>query len=656
MAQNKQKPKVQGDYGENQIEVLEGLKPVRVRPGMYIGSTDSTGLHHCLKEIMDNSVDEAVAGYADEIVITLNEDNSAVVSDNGRGIPVGIKEGYNVSALELVMTKLHAGGKFGGSGYKVSGGLHGVGASVVNALSTACRVEVRKGGKLYYQEYEQGEKKSDLVETTPSKSNFDEGSIASAENGTTIYFKPDGEIFETLEWDYKVIRSQIRTFAYLTSGLRFKLVDKRTGVTESFYFEGGLRSYVSALNRNRESIHPNIFYVQKEVDEITVEIAFQYTDSYSPDEQSFANNIRTPEGGTHLTGFRTALTKSLNDFGKKNDSFKKDESNLTGDDSREGITVAVSVKIPSNKLQFEGQTKSKLGTPSARNITETITKEALDQFFDENPKDADAIIQKALLAARARKAARAARDSILRKGALEGSGLPGKLADCRTKEAERAEIFIVEGDSAGGSAKMARDSEFQAILPIFGKVLNTERARLDQIVKSDKNVHFIKALGTGIGETFDIRNLRYNKIIIMTDADVDGSHIRTLHLTFLFRHMRELVEAGNVYAAVPPLYKATWGKNKKYIIDEVEKEKFEKEISKKGVKYNVARFKGLGEMNYDELWETTMNPDTRVLKQITVDDAEEANEVFEMLMGKEVAPRKLFIQANATYADLDLHA
>ncbi len=652
----KDKNKPLSNYSEQNIEVLEGLQPVRVRPGMYIGSTDSVGLHHCLKEVIDNSVDEAVAGFANEIVITLQKDNSAIVSDNGRGIPVGIKKEYGVSALELVMTKLHAGGKFGGGGYKVSGGLHGVGASVVNALSTDCRVEVRQEGKLYYQEYKQGKVQNKLQTVALSKSMFDDKSIAGLERGTTTYFKPDPEIFDTLVWDYKTIRNQIRTFAYLSSGLKFKLIDERTDTIESFYFEGGLRSYVSSLNRNRDLVNSNICYALKEVDGITVEIAFQYTDTYVPNEQSFANNIKTPEGGTHLTGFRSALTKSINDYGNKMNAFKKDENKLTGDDSREGLTVAVSVKIPSDRLQFEGQTKSKLGTPEARNITESVAKEAIDQFFEENPKDAEAIIGKSLLAARARNAARAARDAIIRKGALEGSGLPGKLADCRTKEAERAEIFIVEGDSAGGSAKQARDSEYQAILPIFGKVLNTERARLDQIVKSDKSVIFIKALGTGIGDTFELKNLRYHKIIIMTDADVDGSHIRTLHLTFLFRHMRELVDAGMVYAAVPPLYKATWGKSKKYLIDEAEKEEFEAKMQASGNKYNIGRFKGLGEMNYDELWETTMNPKTRVLKQITIDDAEEANEIFEMLMGKEVAPRKIFLQSNATYADLDLHA
>ncbi len=652
----KQTNKPLANYSEQNIEVLEGLQPVRVRPGMYIGSTDSVGLHHCLKEVIDNSVDEAMAGFANEIVVTLQKDNSAIVSDNGRGIPVGIKKEYGVSALELVMTKLHAGGKFGGGGYKVSGGLHGVGASVVNALSTDCRVEVRQSGKLFYQEYKQGKVQNKLQTVTFAKSMFDNKSIAGLENGTTTYFKPDPTIFDTLVWDYKTIRNQIRTFAYLSSGLRFKLIDERTDTIESFYFEGGLRSYVSSLNRNRDLINQNICYALKEIDGITVEIAFQYTDTYVPNEQSFANNIKTPEGGTHLTGFRSALTKSINDYGNKINAFKKDENKLTGDDSREGLTVAVSVKIPSDRLQFEGQTKSKLGTPEARNITESVAKEAIDQFFEENPKDAESIIGKSLLAARARNAARAARDAIIRKGALEGSGLPGKLADCRTKEAERAEIFIVEGDSAGGSAKQARDSEYQAILPIFGKVLNTERARLDQIVKSDKSVIFIKALGTGIGDTFELKNLRYHKIIIMTDADVDGSHIRTLHLTFLFRHMRELVDAGMVYAAVPPLYKATWGKSKKYLIDEAEKEEFEAKMQAAGTKYNIGRFKGLGEMNYDELWETTMNPKTRVLKQITVDDAEEANEIFEMLMGKEVAPRKIFLQSNATYADLDLHA
>lgn len=656
MAVNKAKTNQIENYSEQQIEVLEGLQPVRVRPGMYIGSTDIRGLHHCLKEVIDNSVDEAVGGFADEIVITIQKDNSAIVSDNGRGIPVGIKKEYGVSALELVMTKLHAGGKFGGGGYKVSGGLHGVGASVVNALSEECRVEVRQGGKLYSQEYARGKVKDKLQTAALSKSKFDDSSLASTERGTTTYFKPDKEIFETIEWDYKTIRNQIRTFAYLTSGLRFKLIDERTDTIESFYFEGGLRSYVASLNRNREVVNPNICYALKEMDGITVEIAFQYTDTFVPTEQSFANNIKTPEGGTHLTGFRSALTKSINDYGNKNNVFKKDEEKLTGDDSREGLTVAVSIKIPSDRLQFEGQTKSKLGTPEARNITESVAKEAIDQFFEESPKDAEAIIEKSLLAARARKAARAARDAIIRKGALEGSGLPGKLADCRAKDSKDAELFIVEGDSAGGSAKQARDSEFQAILPINGKILNTERARLDQIVKDTKFVTLIKAIGTGISETFNIKSLRYGKIIIMTDADVDGSHIRTLYLTFMFRHFRELIDSGNLYAAVPPLYKAVWGKNRKYILDDDDKDKFEKEMAKTKQKYIINRFKGLGEMDYEDLWETTMNPKTRVLKQIAVGDAEEANEVFEMLMGKEVAPRKLFIQGNATYADLDLHA
>ncbi|PIR42666.1 DNA topoisomerase IV subunit B [candidate division WWE3 bacterium CG_4_9_14_0_2_um_filter_35_11] len=644
-----------GQYSEENIEVLEGLEPVRVRPGMYIGSTDIRGLHHTTKEIIDNSVDEAMAGYARNIVITIQKDNSIIVSDDGRGIPVGIKKEYGVSALELVMTKLHAGGKFGGSGYKVSGGLHGVGASIVNALSTECIVEVRKDGKLYYQEYEKGIRKSDLKQVDISKSTINPESVSSQTNGTTTYYKPDPTIFETIEFDYKTIRQQIRTFAYLTSGLKFKFIDKRNDTIETFYFEGGLRALISSVNRHKNVMHPNIFYAHKEMDEIDVEIAFQYTDSFAANELCFANNIRTTEGGTHLTGFRSALTKSINDYAKKNNLFKDDEK-LSGDDTREGINVGISVKIPSNKIQFEGQTKSKLGTSEARTVVEIIAKETLDQFFEENPHDAEGIIGKSILAARARKAARAARDAVIRKGVLEGSGLPGKLADCRTKDATKAEIFIVEGDSAGGSAKQARDNEIQAILPLFGKPLNTQRARIDQIVKDLKFKPLIQAIGAGIGDLFNSKNTRYHKIIIMADADVDGSHIRTLYLTFFFRHLPELIQQGMLYAAVPPLYKATWGKNKRYLTDDKDRQEFEEKMQSENKKYSIGRFKGLGEMNADELWETTMNPKTRVLKQISIQNVEEANDVFEMLMGKEVAPRKHFIQANAISADLDLHA
>ena len=655
MATKDKKTTEKVNYGADNIEVLEGLEPVRVRPGMYIGSTDTRGLHHMVKEIIDNSVDEALAGENNIIVITINKDNSVIVSDAGRGIPVDIKKGYGVSALELAMTKLHAGGKFSGGGYKVSGGLHGVGASVVNALSESTRVEVRKDGKLYHQEYVEGKKKYAVKADKFSASKFEKESLASLERGTTTYFKADPKIFEEINFDYKTIRSQIRIFAYLVSGLRFKLIDKREGVVESFYFEGGLKAFIKSLNRNKDSIHPNIFYVRKTAGEMEVEVAFQYTDSFNPTEYSFANNIRTPDGGTHLTGFRGALTRSINDYSKKNDLFKKDDEKLLGPDTLEGISAAVSIKFPSALLQFEGQTKSKLGTAEARNIVESITKEALDQFLEENPKDGELIIGKALLAARARNAARAARDAIIRKGALEGTSLPGKLADCRTKNADEAELFIVEGDSAGGTAKQARNSEFQAILPLFGKILNTERARLDQVVKNDKLKLLIRALGTGVGETFDIKNIRYKKLIIMSDADVDGAHIRTLYLTFIFRHLPELIASGFLYAAVPPLYKASWGKNKRYLYDEEERDQFEKEIVKETKNYVVTRFKGLGEMNYEELRET-MDPKTRILKRITIEDAEESSEVFEMLMGENVAPRKHFIQANAAMADLDLQA
>lgn len=641
-------------YSAQNIEVLEGLEPVRVRPGMYIGSTDIRGLHHTLKEIIDNSVDEALAGFSDLIVITIKKDNSAVVSDNGRGIPVDIKKEYGVSALELVMTKLHAGGKFGGEGYKVSSGLHGVGASVVNALSSYCRVEVRKNGKLYHQEYSEGKKKYDVKEDTISKSVFTEKEVSSKSQGTTTIFKPDMKVFETDIWDYKTVRHQIRLFAYLTTGLRFRLTDERSDTTETFYFEGGLRSLISSINRNKEPIHPTIFYVRKEVSGIDVEIAFQYTDSFNATELSFANNLLTTDGGTHLTGFRTSLTKAINDYGRKMDLIKPEEK-FTGDDTREGLTAGVSVKLPSSKIQFEGQTKSKLGTSEARTVVELVAKEAIEQYLNENPKDAQGVIDKTLLAARARNAARAARDAVIRKGALEGGGLPGKLTDCRTRDRSRAELFIVEGDSAGGPAKQARDPEFQAVLPLFGKVLNTERARLDQIVKDSKLKILIQALGTGIGDTFNLANIRYHKLIIMADADVDGSHIRTLYLTFIYRHLPEIVHAGMLYAAVPPLYKGVWGKSKKYLIDDEARETFETQMKKEGKSYQLSRFKGLGEMNYDEL-AITMDPETRVLKRITIDDAEEADRTFEMLMGVEVGPRKHFIQANAALAELDLHA
>ncbi len=641
------------DYTQANIEVLEGLEPVRVRPGMYIGSTDTRGLHHLAKEVIDNSVDEAMAGFCNKIVITINEDNSVIVSDNGRGIPVGVKEGYGVSALELVMTKLHAGGKFNGGGYKISGGLHGVGASVVNALSELCRVEVITDGHLYHQEYKRGKKQYDVKKDKLSNTKFEDESISSKEKGTTVYFKPDPQIFETLVYDFKTIKSQIKTFAYLTSGLKFKLIDKRTDIIESYYFEGGLKALVASANRSKKSIHDNIFYTNKSKNDMEVEIAFQYTDSFNTNELSFANNIKTPDGGTHLTGFRSALTRVINDYGKANNLFKETDKPM-GSDTLEGLTAAVSIKIPSGMLQFEGQTKSKLGTAEAKNVVEAVAKEAVDEFFEENPRDANYIIDKVVLAARARNAARAAREAVVRKSALEGSGLPGKLADCRTKDPHRAEIFIVEGDSAGGTAKKARDSEFQAILPLFGKPLNTERARLDQVVKNEKFRYLIQALGTGIGEFFEIKNARYHKIIIMADADVDGSHIRTLYLTFMFRHLRPVIEAGLLYAAVPPLYKATFGKQRKYLLDDSEKDKFEKEMRKTGKKYMISRFKGLGEMDFEDLRDTTMDPEKRLLKQITIDDAEEADKVFDMLMGQESAPRKIFIQANASQAELDL--
>lgn len=641
-------------YGADDISVLEGLEAVRVRPGMYIGSTDSRGLHGCLREIIDNSVDEALAGHADLIVVSILKDNTVVVSDNGRGIPTGINQKYGVSALELAMTKLHAGGKFGGSGYKVSSGLHGVGASVVNALSSKCIVDVRREGKLFTQEYSKGNKVTEVETKTLKSAVIKEKYLASIETGTSTLFKPDLSIMETDNWDYKTIKNIAKTSAYLTSKLRFKLIDERSDTIETLYFEGGLRALISSLNRDKDAIHDNIFYVRKSESDIEVEIAFQYTDSYSAVELSFANNVRTVDGGTHVTGFKAALTRAINDYAKKNENGKETDK-LSGEDVREGITVAVSVKLPSDKIQFEGQTKSKLGTSEARTIVEGIAKEAMDMFFEENPNDAKNIVDKCLISLRARQAARAARDAVIRKGSLEGAGLPGKLADCRSKNPAESELFIVEGDSAMGTAIDARNSQFQAILPLFGKILNTERARIDQVVKSDKFSTYIRALGAGIGDLFEIKNARYHRIILLSDADVDGAHIRTLHLTFLYRHLREFVLQGMVYCAMPPLFTAKWGKdNKKYLQDEKEREAFEKEMA--GKTYVISRFKGLGEMDFKDLKETTMDPATRTLKKVTVDDLEEADVVFEMLMGKEVAPRKHFIQANAKLAELDLHA
>jgi DNA gyrase subunit B len=649
------------NYEAEQIQVLEGLEPVRKRPGMYIGSTDITGLHHLITEIVNNSMDEAIAGFANHIKLEFFKDGSAAVYDNGRGIPYGIKKGYDVSALELAFTKLHAGGKFGGGGYKVSSGLHGVGSSVVNALSKWCRVVVKRGNSIVIQEYKDGGEVVRPVEKlnpqSPSKIkdaawniNLDTWDYNSA---TVVHFLPDSKIFETTDFKFKYFVTQLREYAYLTAGIRFEILDHRSTQHYTFYFEGGIETFLKALNRNKNPVSSNVFSVQGEMDDVHVEVALQYNESFAENVLCFANHIKTNEGGTHLTGFRSALTRSINDYARKNSLLKEKDPNLSSDDIKEGLTAVISVKLDSSELQFEGQTKGKLGNSNVRSIVETITKDGLETFFEENPKEAQAIVGKNILAFKARMAAKAARDTVIRKSALDSGGvLPGKLADCSEKNPAKTELFIVEGDSAGGSAKQGRDRNFQAILPLFGKILNTERARLDKIVGSEKFKHLIVAIGAGIGEQYNPEKLRYNKLIIMADADSDGMHIMTLYLTFFYRHMAELILNGHVYVAVPPLFKATWGKNKEYLFDETERASFLKTADGKNAV--IQRFKGLGEMNATELWETTMAPKTRRLKQITVEDAAHANEVFSTLMGSEVPPRKKFIQTYAKQANVDV--
>jgi DNA gyrase subunit B len=649
------------EYSSDQIQVLEGLEPVRKRPGMYIGSTGSEGLHHLVTEIVNNSMDEAIGGFANHIRLELFKDGSVAIYDNGRGIPFDIKKDYGVSALELAFTKLHAGGKFGGGGYKVSSGLHGVGASVVNALSTWCRVIVRRGETLVIQEYENGGKILRPVEKLDpkkpvTKAKGAEWSIDFSkwdyDSGTIVQFLPDKTIFETIEFDYKIFLNQLREYAYLTAGIKFDLIDHRTNKRYAYYFEGGIRAYLKSINRNKDIINEKPFYVKKEYDEITVECAMQYNDSYSENILCFANHLKNSEGGTHLTGFRGALTKCINDYARNSNILKEKDSNLSGDDVREGLSAIISVNLDSAVLQFEGQTKAKLGNTSVRVAVEAVVKEALEAYLAENPREAQSIVEKNLLTLKARLAAKAARDTVIRKTALEGGGvLPGKLADCSEKNSAKTELFIVEGDSAGGSAKQGRDRKIQAILPLFGKPLNAERARLDKILDNDRLKSLVIALGAGIGEQYNPDKLRYGKLIVMADADVDGSHIATLYLTFFYRHMKELIEQGHIYLAAPPLYKAVWGKEKRYLFDDRERENFLK--TETGQKAIIQRFKGLGEMNAEELWETTMNPATRKLKQIHINDAEQAEEVFSMLMGEEVAPRKRFIQTHAKSANVD---
>jgi len=691
-----------GHYGADEISVLEGLEPVRRRPGMYIGSTGIDGLHHLVWEIFDNSRDEAMGGFCDHIEVTLLPGNSVRVVDNGRGIPVDIHSKTKVSALETVMTTLHAGGKFGGegSGYKVSGGLHGVGASVVNALSIYTKAEVHRDGGKYMQEYSQGKKKANVKKVSSSK-----------QHGTIITFTPDEEIFKQVKFDWNTIIGHLRQQAYLVKGLRIDIIDARewdpiTGgkgkksdddmfwfsdlslevPSTTFYFEGGLVSLVRFYNKSEKPIHSTVFYVDKEQEDVGVEVSLQYVDGFSSNIVPFANNIYNPEGGTHVTGFKTALTRILNTYGKKNNLIKEADGGFTGDDVLEGLTAVISVKL--REIQFEGQTKAKLGSTEAQGAVATVFGDAFTSFLEENPDEAKAIISKSLLALRARKAAKAAKDSVLRKGALEGMTLPGKLADCQVKDSESAELFIVEGDSAGGTAKMGRDRKTQAILPLRGKILNVERARLDRMLGSEQIKNLVIAMGTSIGDTFDLEKMRYHKLIIATDADVDGAHIRTLILTLMYRYFRPVLDAGYVYIAQPPLFKIKKGKEIFYAYSDEERDKIlgkevasleellaesaneedgilpeeeEKEDTPASTKatagktkIHIQRYKGLGEMNAEELWETTMDPARRILKQVSVTDSENANKVFEMLMGSEVPPRKTFIQSNAKMANLDI--
>ncbi|MBI2430407.1 MAG: DNA topoisomerase (ATP-hydrolyzing) subunit B [Candidatus Levybacteria bacterium] len=636
------------DYTASHIQVLEGLEPVRKRPGMYIGSTDTIGLHESLREIIDNAVDEALAGHAKNVWIMLNKDSSTTVVDDGRGIPVDIMPQYKKSALEIVMTKLHAGGKFGGSAYKVSGGLHGVGSSVVNALSEWMWIEVRRNGKIYRQEYKRGVPTTGVKEVKSSNSEL--------KSGTTATFLPDKQVFSTIEFDFDTIKKAIRERAYLVPGLYFHLVDERGEEKKevNYYFEGGIKSLVEKINENKNPLH-NVIFINKHEGDVEVEIALQYNEGYAENVESYVNVINTVNGGTHLTGFRMALTRAVNDYGKKIGSFKNGDDAITGDDTREGLTAVVYVKMPQDRIQFEGQTKGKLGNAEIQPIVAQIAKEGLSTFFEENPSEARKILEKVYLAAKARLAAKAAKEAILRKGALEGSSLPGKLWDCQEKDASQCEIYLVEGDSAAGTAKSGRDRKFQAILPIGGKILNTERARLDKIIEFEELKNLIIALGMGIGETVNFEKLRYHRVILMTDADVDGEHIETLLLTFFYRHLPDIVKKGFLYVAQPPLYKIQVGKDIQYAYSDEEKDQAIKAMTDgKKTAVNVQRYKGLGEMNADQLWETTMNPSNRILKQVTIEDLEEADAVFTMLMGDEVPPRKHFIQSNAKTATLDV--
>ena len=630
-------------YDESQIQVLEGLEAVRKRPGMYIGSTSSRGLHHLVYEIVDNSIDEALAGFCKNIEVAINEDNSITVVDDGRGMPVGIHPKMGKATVEVIMTVLHAGGKFGGGGYKVSGGLHGVGASVVNALSEYCEVTVKREGFIWQQKYSRGNVLCDLTKIGESD-----------EHGTKVLFKPDHEIFEDTVFDFEVLASRLRELAFLNKGIAITLTDKREGEerVEKFHYEGGIKEFVSYLNRNKEVLHESPIYVEGEKDGIIAEIALQYNDGYNENLYSFANNIDTIEGGTHLAGFKSALTRAINDYAKRFGHIKDNDKNLSGDDAREGLTAVVSVKI--SEPQFEGQTKTKLGNSEVRGVVDSIVAEGVSIFLEENPAVGKIIIDKALMAARARDAARKARE-LTRKSVLERSTLPGKLADCSSKDPMECEIYIVEGDSAGGSAKQGRNRKFQAILPLRGKILNVEKQRLDRILNSDTIRSMITAFGAGIGKDFDEAKLRYNRIIIMADADVDGAHIRTLLLTFFYRYMRPLIDGGHVYIAQPPLYKVSKGKREEYAYTDEDLDKILEEFGGKDNSINIQRYKGLGEMNANQLWDTTMDPEHRILLKATVEDAIAADEIFTILMGDKVEPRREFIQKNANkVSNLDI--
>ena len=681
VAEKPTKKAVKTSYGAEQITVLEGLDPVRKRPGMYIGNTAEDGLHHLIWEVVDNAIDEAMADFCTEIIVKLLPDNKVQVSDNGRGIPVDIHKATKISALEIVMTKLHAGGKFGEGGYKVSGGLHGVGVSVVNALSSWTQAEVRRNGKIYVQEYSRGKPKRKVRSigkiAIPKKIDPLSPELR-YQTGTTITFQPDPDVFTVLDFSWKRILSHLRQQAYLSKGVKIIIINQRekTPKTYTFYFEGGIGSYVKHLNRKDESKHENIFYIEKTEDEVNIEVALRYTNEFTETVLPFTNNIINPEGGMHLAGFRTALTRTLNSYARKQEILKEKDENLTGEDTREGLTAIISVKV--KDPQFEGQTKAKLGNAEVKPIMESVFGDTFMTFLEEHPRDAEAIIGKALLAAQARKASRAAREAVLRKGVLDGLTLPGKLSDCSSRDPEKCELFIVEGDSAGGSAKQGRNREFQAILPLRGKILNVERARIDKMLANNELKSLIIAMGTNIGEQFDVTKLRYDRIIIMTDADVDGAHIRTLLLTLFFRYFFKLIEGGHLYIAQPPLYSIQSGKKITWVYSDEELEKIKKELAAKKpakkiqakkkttkakeneegdeeevseeegeVKLNIQRYKGLGEMNPEQLWETTMDPENRIIKRVIVADTQIADETFDTLMGSEVEPRKRFIQVHA---------